>query len=389
MATAPNPYFLLACADDTSKVAESNETNNCRASTATVQVGSSAGAPDLVETSVSNPPGSASPGGTFSVTDSVSNQGTATAAASTTRFYLSLDSAKDGSDILLTGNRSVPSLAAGAASSGTVTVTVPTTTAPNTYFLLACADDTSLVTESNETNNCRTSTATVQVVSPAGAPDLVETSVSNPPGSASPGGTFSVTDNVSNQGTATAVASTTRFYLSLNAAKDGSDILLTGSRSVPSLAAGAASSGAVTVTIPATTALNTYFLLACADDTSLVAESNEANNCLASTTTVQVVASPGATFSLNPTSLVFAAAADGSFVASTEAVTITASNPSLAWSVSYDVTWLAVSPPSGIGSGAIFILPSATGLVPGTYHATVTVTGGGSSQQVAITFNVF
>ena len=43
-------------------------------------------------------------------------------------------------------------------------------------------------------------------------------------------------------------------------------MLLAGSRGVPGLAAGAVQSGAVNVTIPATTPLNSYFLLACADD---------------------------------------------------------------------------------------------------------------------------
>ena len=64
--------------------------------------------------------------------------------------------------------------------------------------------------------------------------------------------------------------------------KSAGDTLLTGSRAVPALAAGASHSGTVTVTIPAATPLNTYFLLACADDLSAVAETNEGNNCIAS-----------------------------------------------------------------------------------------------------------
>jgi subtilase family serine protease len=37
-ATPPGAYYLLACADDMEAVAESNETNNCIASSSTVQV---------------------------------------------------------------------------------------------------------------------------------------------------------------------------------------------------------------------------------------------------------------------------------------------------------------------------------------------------------------
>jgi PKD repeat protein len=118
---------------------------------------------DLVETAVTNPPGSIKRGGRFSVTDTTKNQGTATAGVSTTRYYLSLDTLKDSGDKLLTGSRAVPSLAPGAQSSGTLNVTVPTTTALGSYFLLACADDTQVVAENDETNNCKASATTVTV----------------------------------------------------------------------------------------------------------------------------------------------------------------------------------------------------------------------------------
>ena len=45
--------------------------------------------PDLVETSVSDPPAAAAPGSAFSVTDSVLNQGGVSVASTTTRYYLS------------------------------------------------------------------------------------------------------------------------------------------------------------------------------------------------------------------------------------------------------------------------------------------------------------
>ena len=83
-------------------------------------------------------------------------------------------------------------------------------------------------------------------------------------------------------------ASATRYYLSLDAVKSAGDALLTGSRTVPGLAAGGSHSGTVTVTIPAATPLNTYFVLACADGPSTVVETDETNNCKASSTTVTV-----------------------------------------------------------------------------------------------------
>jgi len=240
--------------------------------------------PDLAETFVSNPPESATHGGSFTVTDTVLNQGTAPAGTSTTRYYLSLDTLRNSGDKQLTGSRAVPGLAPGEASTGTVSVTIPSTTLAGIYFLLACADDMKVVPESNENNNCRASQTQVEVKTP----DLVETAVSNPPESATAGGSLTVTDTVLNQGNAPAGTSTTRYYLSLDTLLNSGDKRLTGSRAVPGLAPGEASTGTVTVTIPSTTLPGTYFLLACADDKKVVAESNEKNNCLASATQVTV-----------------------------------------------------------------------------------------------------
>ena len=283
-ATTPNTYFLLACADDQNAVAESNEGNNCIATaTATVTVAR----PDLVEaTATTNPPAPVrAPGTTFAVTDTVQNVGPAASGTSTTRYYLSLDGLKSAGDTLLTGSRGVPALAAGASHSGTVNVTIPPTTPLNTYFLLACADDLSVVAETNEGNNCIASATAIVTVT---RPDLAENTVSAPPATKTRGTTFPVTDTVQNLGTVASAPSTTRYYLSLDAVKSAGDTLLTGSRGVPALAAGASHSGTVTVTIPAATPLNTYFLLACADAPNTVVETDESNNCTASGTTVTV-----------------------------------------------------------------------------------------------------
>jgi len=124
--------------------------------------------PDLIETAVSNPPASAITGSSFSVTDTVKNQGNASAGASITSYYLSLDTAKGSGDIPLTGSRSVPSLGINGTNSGTITVTIPSGTASGSYYLLACADDTNVVPESNEGNNCITSASKVNVSVGAG-----------------------------------------------------------------------------------------------------------------------------------------------------------------------------------------------------------------------------
>ena len=239
--------------------------------------------PDLVETALSNPPAVVVLKQKFSVTDSAHNQGTE-AGPTTTRYYFSLDAVRSSGDKLLSGKRAVGVLAAGATSTGSASVTVPVNIKVGVYYLLACADDLNVVDESDEGNNCRASATTVNVR----APDLIETAVSNPPATASRGGSFSVTDTVDNGGNASAAPSTSRYYFSLDTKKAASDPILTGTRAVSMLGVGASSMGTVSVTIPTTVSPATYYLLACADDLKKVAESNEKNNCKASATRVTV-----------------------------------------------------------------------------------------------------
>jgi len=131
----------------------------------------------------------------------------------------------------------------------------------------------------------------------ASFPDLVVSSISNPPSTAHAGSSFFVTDTTGNSGDNTASASTTQYRLSVDAAITSSDTLI-GTRSVGTLKKGSSSTGSVTVTIPSNLTLGTYYLGACADGTGAVTESTETNNCLASTTTVNVIAAIN--FTANP-----------------------------------------------------------------------------------------
>src|SRR5439155_516815 len=143
--------------------------------------------------------------------------------------------------------------------------------------------DTLVVPELNEINNC-TASATQVTVS---GRDIIETAVSNAPTTSATGGTFSVTDTVQNTGSATAAASTTRYYLSTTNSKSGGH-QLTGSRAVPSLALNDTSICSFTVTATAgTSALSLHDALPIYD-TLVVPELNEINNCTASATQVTV-----------------------------------------------------------------------------------------------------
>jgi hypothetical protein len=140
-------YFIIVHTDGHGGVSESNELNNSTATRLTVQTG------DLVVSALSAP-SSAVIGTTILVTDTTRNQGNATAGPSTTQFFLSADTILGPGDHLV-GGRALGSLAAGATSSGSTSVTIPVGTPPGTYLLMAGTDALGAVPESNELNNSR------------------------------------------------------------------------------------------------------------------------------------------------------------------------------------------------------------------------------------------
>lgn len=253
-------YFLFAKADPQDEVVELSEFNNVRATT--IAIG-----PDLVVTNLTAP-ATASAGGTLTVTDVTANQGAGAASSSATRFFLSANVTLEPGDIGLQ-SRGVNPLDPGASSTATTTLTLPTSIATGTYYLLAQADGDAAIPELNEVNNTRA--AIVRV-----GPDLTVSALSAPPRGAA-GGTLAVTDTVRNSGSGPAGASVTAFYLSADLALNAGDHRLAPTRAVPALLANEASTGTTTVTLP-DVAPGIWFLLANTDDTGAVVETQEINN---------------------------------------------------------------------------------------------------------------
>ncbi len=106
--TASGTYYVLAKADYDVAVAESTETNNVKIS-GTIRIG-----PDVVISALMTP-ASAVAGAPLTVSDTTTNQGAGGADASSTRFYLSINTLVDASDVVL-GSRAVTPLAPGASS---------------------------------------------------------------------------------------------------------------------------------------------------------------------------------------------------------------------------------------------------------------------------------
>ena len=119
--------------------------------------------PDLVVSSISNPPSVVFQGRSFQVQDRTRNRGRAAAGRTATQYYLRSDLSGATEPA---GRRSVPRLRPGHSSSGIGTVTALASLELGTYSLVACADGARAVRESNERNNCRTAAAKVVVKKP-------------------------------------------------------------------------------------------------------------------------------------------------------------------------------------------------------------------------------
>jgi subtilisin family serine protease/subtilase family serine protease len=256
-------YYVIAQADSAGDVPEATETNNTRASAA-IKVG-----PDLVVTAVSVPSSGAA-GGTIAATDSTKNQGAGPAAASSTGFYLSVNSTISPNDKFI-GSRSVGGLATNGTSTGQAFLQIPADTLPGSYYVIARTDWNGAVGEGTETNNDK-SAGLIRI-----GGDLVLTSVSAP-GAVKAGGPLTVTETTKNQGAAPVGESTTAFYLSTNSVYDATTDQFLGNRAVGELAALATSTVQTQLVVPAGTEAGRYYVIGVVDANSAVAESLENNN---------------------------------------------------------------------------------------------------------------
>ena len=252
-------YYMLAVADADNTVPEKWETNNV--SLRLVQLGPDLVVPSFTAASV------VTPGASITLTDTTRNQGADVSPSSITRFYFSMDGSFDATDTLL-GTRDVGPLNAGASSSGSTSVTLPSVLGTGTYYLIATADGAKSVAEAVETNN--NAFRGVQV-----GPDLVLSTFTVPSIS---GPKVDVSDTVANQGTLSVPSTVIKFYLSTNYTLEASDPVLPETRTVPALAPGTSHSGATSLTLPANLTPGAYFVIANADADAVVAETNEVNN---------------------------------------------------------------------------------------------------------------
>ena len=267
--TAPSSagtYYYGACVD--SVPGESNTSNNCSSGVSVTVGAGTQGAPDLVVYSPSVYDKVFGPGERFNMAFWVRNQGDSPSTATASlKYYRSSDSTISSSDTELT-IRSGTSEVGPISASGRSTVSVYLDAhSSGTYYYGACVG--TVPDESNTQNNC----AAVFRVSLA-APDLVVYSPSVNSSSAQPGGSFTLSTTVHNQGDSDAVSTTLRYYRSTDSTISTSDTEV-GTDNVSSLDPNKSSRQSISLTAPSSA--GTYYYGACVDAVS--DESNTQNNC--------------------------------------------------------------------------------------------------------------
>ena len=265
--TAPSTagtYYYGACVD--SVTGESDTTNNCSDSV-TVQVFQ--GSPDLELGTPTVDNDWPAMGTTFTLSVTVTNAGDGAAASTTLRYYRSTDATITTADMEVDRD-AVAGIGASGSSAESVTLDVPTTPAPGSYYFYgACVDSVS--GESDTTDNCSQS-----VMVRVSKPDLW-TKFGGGDLRVGLGGTLTKWTSVENAGGGASAPTTVRFLLSLDDKTVTASDTTVATVDIPSVRPGTRS-GRVDGNIPAPANPGWYYYGVCVD--AVPGETNTGNNCL-------------------------------------------------------------------------------------------------------------
>ena len=258
-------YYYGACVD--AVTGETDTTDNCSTSVA-VEVGEPTLYPDLLVGAPSVNDSTPLVGGEFTLSATVRNAGDGASAATTLRYYRSVNATIARSDTQV-GTDAVRALPASGSSVESFVVVAPQNA--GTYYYGACVD--AVTGETDTTDNCSTSVA-VEVGEPTLYPDLLVGAPSVNDSTPLVGGEFTLSATVRNAGDGASAATTLRYYRSVNATIARSDTQV-GTDAVRALPASGSSVESFVVVAPQNA--GTYYYGACVDAVS--GESSTNNNC--------------------------------------------------------------------------------------------------------------
>jgi len=241
---------------------------------------------DLIVTSVSGPSTGAA-GGTITIANTATNQGTNFSYQVYVGMYLSADANITAADTFL-GHRYINTILLGGESSAANTaVFIPSDLTPGSYYIGSIVDSSNYQIEVDESNNGLVGN-TITII--AGV-DLVMSSV-GAPNTGGEGQSIIISDTVTNQGP----VSTYPFYVGLFLSRDEnittSDTMLARRYVNGGLTGGASNSANTIVFIPSNIAPGTYYIGALADESTNQTEGDETNNSLAGNTIIITASQP-------------------------------------------------------------------------------------------------
>ena len=224
-------------------------------------------APDLEVGTPAVDDASPAPGGSFTLSATVTNAGDIAAASTTLRYRRSANATISTTDAQV-GTDAVDALAASGSSAESIALTAPSTA--GAYYYGACVD--AVQGESHTTDNC-SSSVRVDVAAPT-APDLELGTPTVDDASPAPGASFTLSATVTNAGDGGASATTLRYHRSVDAAITTTDAQV-GTDAVDALAASGSSAESIALTAPTTA--GPYYYGACVD--AVAGESDTTDNC--------------------------------------------------------------------------------------------------------------
>jgi subtilase family serine protease len=247
------------------KSAEYNDAQTVSVSFSTPQIYA-----DLTVTALSTNKSTYNADETVTMTATIINQGLRTAGG----FYVALTSPD-----LATQSKYVSSLAVGGTTNVTFTYTAGRYASDKTISVTATADSTGAVSESNESNNSRSTSFKVLAYVPP-LPDLTVTSLNGDKVLYEAGETVTVSAVVKNIGSTSTAATTVRLTV---------PNIGTFSSSLTALGAGVSRTVTFTFTAPTSLSAHSITVTAYADPDNVVSESNEGNNSCSATISVNAL----------------------------------------------------------------------------------------------------
>lgn len=280
--TAARTYFLWVVADasDPATLSETTTSDNAAHSAGIAVTIVVTAKPNLMPAAVTTGTTSVHAGDTVAIAWRTYNTGDGDAAATTTdvRLGASESDVPGRSATLL--SKDTPAIAAKSAVNQDGTVTIPTGTAPGTYFLWVVADasDPAVLSEVTTSDNAAHSRAITITVVDSGHPNLAPTNVKASPTSVNAGNTVTVTWVMKNGGSAAAAATTTSIRLGTSETAYPGDGDALANVATGEIAAGASLSQHATISIPSTLAAGRYFVWIGADAAGVLTQTTTADD---------------------------------------------------------------------------------------------------------------